>query len=86
MKDMSVLRESPFIDHGSIVGVFADISVWLGIKRIIDQINENAAAYSFADLQEQMRCYLRRSNGIPMAVLGWKSPNQKHKELEIICA
>ena len=37
-------RESPFIDHGSIVGVFADISVWLGIKRIIDQINENAAA------------------------------------------
>ena len=44
MKDMSVLRESPFIDHGSIVGVFADISVWLGIKRIIDQINENAAA------------------------------------------
>ena len=44
MKDMSVLRESPFIDHGSIVDVFADISVWLGIKRIIDQINENAAA------------------------------------------
>ena len=31
-------------------------------------------------------CYLRRSNGIPMAVLGWKSPNQKHKEPEIICA
>lgn len=32
--------------------------------------------YSFEDLQEQMKRYLRRSNNIPMAVLGWKSPNQ----------
>lgn len=38
--------------------------------------------YSFADLQEQMKRYLRRSNNIPMAVLGWKSPAQKHRELE----
>lgn len=38
--------------------------------------------YSFPDLQEQMKRYLRRSNDIPMAVLGWKSPNQKQKELE----
>ena len=41
--------------------------------------------YSFSDLQEQMKRYLRRSNGIPMAVLGWKSPNQKQKELENVC-
>ncbi len=38
--------------------------------------------YSFEDLQKQMKRYLQRSNNIPMAVLGWKSPNQKHKELE----
>ena len=38
--------------------------------------------YSFADLQEQMKRYLRRSNNIPMAVLCWKSPAQKHRELE----
>lgn len=44
MKDMSVLQEAPFTDRGSIVDVFADISVWIGIKRIIDQINANAAA------------------------------------------
>ena len=38
--------------------------------------------YSFADLQEQMKRYLRRSNNIPMAVLGWKSPAQRHRDLE----
>ena len=37
--------------------------------------------YSFDDLQIQMKRYLQRSNNISMAVLGWKSPNQKHKEL-----
>ena len=44
MRDMSVLQEAPFTDRGSIVDVFADISVWFGIKSIIDQINANAAA------------------------------------------
>ena len=42
--------------------------------------------YSFADLQEQMKRYLRRANNIPMAVLGWKSPNQKQTELENVRA
>lgn len=37
--------------------------------------------YSFDDLQIQMKHYLYRSNNIPMAVLGWKSPNQIHLEL-----
>ena len=44
MKDMSVLQEPPFTDRGNIVEVFTDITVWLGIKKIIDQINTNAAA------------------------------------------
>ena len=44
MKDMSVLQEAPFTDRGSIVEVFTDISVWYGIKNIIDRINANAAA------------------------------------------
>ena len=39
--------------------------------------------YSFSDLQTQMKRYLRRSNNICMAVLGWKSPNQKQMELEL---
>ncbi len=38
--------------------------------------------YSFDDLQIQMRRYLRRSNNIHSAVIGWKTPNQKHAELE----
>ncbi len=42
MKDLSVLQEAPFTDRGSIVEVFTDISVWMGIKRIIDQVNSNA--------------------------------------------
>ena len=41
--------------------------------------------YSFADLQKQMKRYLYRSNNIPMAVLDWKSPNEKQKELESTC-
>ena len=44
MKDMSVLQEAPFTDRGSIVDVFTDISVWLGIRSIIEQINANAVA------------------------------------------
>lgn len=44
MKDMSVLQESPFTDKGSIVGIFSDMSVWMGIKSVIDRINANAAA------------------------------------------
>lgn len=44
MKDMSVLQEAPFSDRGSIVEVFTDISVWLGIRNVIEKINANAAA------------------------------------------
>lgn len=42
MRDLSVLQEPPFTDQGSIVEVFTDISVWLGIRKIIDQVNANA--------------------------------------------
>ena len=38
--------------------------------------------YSLDDLQLQMKRYLRRSNRIPMSVLGWKSPVEKRRELE----
>ena len=44
MKDLSVLLESPFTDRGSISEIFTDMSVWLGIKKVIDTINGNAAA------------------------------------------
>ena len=42
MKDMSVLQDAPFTDHGSIVEIFTDLSLWLGIKKVIDRINANA--------------------------------------------
>lgn len=41
IKDMSVLMESPFTDRGSITDIF-NASVWMGIKKVIDQINANA--------------------------------------------
>ena len=42
MKDLSVLQEPPFTDQGSIVEVFTDLSVWLGIRKTIEQVNANA--------------------------------------------
>lgn len=38
--------------------------------------------YSYQDLIDQMKRYLRRSNNTPMAVLGWKSPLEKRAEIE----
>ena len=44
MKDLSVLQETPFTDQGSIVEVFTDLTVWMGIRRVIEQVNANALA------------------------------------------
>ena len=44
MKDLSVLQEAPFTDHGSIVEVFTDLTVWMGIRNAIEKINLNAVA------------------------------------------
>lgn len=37
--------------------------------------------YSYDDLKNQMKAYLKRSNNIPTCVLGWKTPIEKRKEL-----
>ena len=42
MKDLSVLQETPFTDQGSIVEVFTDLAVWMGIRKVIEQVNANA--------------------------------------------
>ncbi|MBQ7669098.1 MAG: DEAD/DEAH box helicase family protein [Clostridia bacterium] len=44
MKDLSVLQESPFTDQGSVVELFTDLSVWMGIRKAIEQVNANALA------------------------------------------
>ena len=44
MKDLSVLQGPPFTDQGNIIEVFTDISVWMGIRRVIEQVNANALA------------------------------------------
>ena len=44
LKDMRVLQDAPFTDRGSIVDLFTDLTVWMGIRRVIDQINANALA------------------------------------------
>ena len=44
MKDLEVLTEAPFTDKGSVVEVFTDMAVWMGIRKVIDEINANAAA------------------------------------------
>lgn len=42
MKDLSVLQESPFTDQGSVVDIFTDLNVWMGIRKVIEGINANA--------------------------------------------
>lgn len=44
MKDFSVLQESPFTDRGSVVEIFTDLNMWMGIRKVIETINANAAA------------------------------------------
>ena len=44
MKDLSVLQESPFTDQGSVVEIFTDLNVWMGIRKVIDTINSNVVA------------------------------------------
>ena len=44
MKDLSVLQEAPFTNQGSVVDIFTDLNVWMGIRKVIDQINANAVA------------------------------------------
>lgn len=44
MRDFSVLQELPFTDQGSVAEIFTDLTVWFGIKKVIDTINDNAAA------------------------------------------
>ena len=39
-----VLQETPFTDKGSVVEIFTDLTVWMGIRKVIDQINANAVA------------------------------------------
>ena len=44
MKDLSVLQEAPFTDQGSIVDIFTDLTIWMGIRRVIERVNANASA------------------------------------------
>ncbi len=44
LKDFSVLQESPFTDKGSVVDIFKDLSIWTGIRNVINTINSNVAA------------------------------------------
>lgn len=46
--DVAVAAEkvlkSSFTDKGSVVEIFTDLTVWMGIRKVIDQINANAVA------------------------------------------
>ena len=42
LKDFSVLQEPPFTDQGSVVDIFTDLNVWMGIRKVIEGINDNA--------------------------------------------
>ena len=44
MKDLSVLQKSPFTDQGSTVEIFTDLNIWMGIRKVIEIINDNAIA------------------------------------------
>jgi type I restriction enzyme R subunit len=42
MKELSVLGEAPFNEMGSVAEIFDDMGVWMGIRKVIDDINQNA--------------------------------------------
>ena len=42
--------------------------------------------YSLEDLIKQGKAYLKRSNNIPMAVLGYLTPKEKRAEIELAVA
>lgn len=44
LKDLTVLQESPFTDQGSISELFSDVTVFMGLRAVIDEINNNAVA------------------------------------------
>ena len=46
--------------------------------------NDNERFYSLEDLIKQGKAYLKRANNIPMAVLGYLTPKEKRRELELI--
>ena len=54
--------------------------------------NDNERFYSYLkffsldDLIKQGKAYLKRSNNIPMAVLGYLTPKEKRAELEVCAA
>ena len=52
MKDFSVLQEPPFTDQGSVVDIFTDMNVWLGIRKVIDGINDYLDRHHYSSVQE----------------------------------
>lgn len=42
MKDLSVLGDAPFNEMGSVAEIFEDMGIWMGIRKVIDCINQNA--------------------------------------------
>lgn len=44
LTDFRVLQSTPFTDRGKISEIFVDASVWMNIKKVIDEINSNAVA------------------------------------------
>lgn len=44
MKDLSVLQEAPFADCVSIVEVFTDLLLWVGIRKAIERVIASATA------------------------------------------
>jgi len=44
MKDLAVLRESPFSDMGGVSEIFDDVKVFMDLQAVIEVINGNAVA------------------------------------------
>ena len=44
LEGLSILKDPPFSDQGSIVEVFPDLSVWSAVRKAIERVNTNAVA------------------------------------------
>ena len=70
MKDLSVLQDAPFTDKGSVVEIFTDLSVWAGIRKVIESINMKEPSAASKDSPITFISYIKYIRTIKIAEAG----------------
>ena len=52
LEDLSILKDPPFSDQGSIVEVFPDLSVWSAVRKAIERVNGKKPVCRFTGIPQ----------------------------------